>query len=212
MCLAPALPRPWPRQPAPSGIRPTLVHVQVDHVTAVTGSDRAQGAHRCRVNVEPSAPVHPEPTQPASDSGHTDLDSCVDQLDPDHPCRPRPFPPESGDEPDDLIWDLGRATPRAAGAVVQASLALTAVTVDPLRCSRPADPHLGGDVGDRTVLTALDHTSTPLNRQGCVSVSTQGQAPSKAGWFGNSHPDEDLPSSGISPPSTTSCTATPAQN
>ena len=163
LCLALALPRPWARQPAPSGIRPTLVDVEVDHVTAVAGGDRARGAQRCRVNVEPTTPVHPEPSQPSPDSGHRDLDTCVGEFDPDQPCRPRSLPPESGDEPDDLIWDLGRATPWAAGAVVPARLALAAVTVDPLRCSRPADPHLGGDVGDRTVLTALDQTSTPLN-------------------------------------------------
>lgn len=165
----------------------------MDHVTAVAGSDRARGAHRCRVNVEPAAPVQPEPAEPASDRGHTHVDSCVDHLDPDHPCRPRPFPPESGDELDDLIWDLGRATPRAASAVVQARLPVAAVTVDPRGCSRPADPHLGGDMGNRTMATALDHTSTPFNRQRRVSVSTQGPAPSKAGWFRKSHPDESLP-------------------
>ena len=138
-------------------------------MTAVAGGDRARGAQRCRVNVEPTTPVHPEPPQPSPDSGHRDLDTCVGEFDPDQPCRPRSLPPQLHDLGDDLVADLPWAVARTASAVLQARLPMTAVTVDPFGCRRCADPHLGGDVGDQTVLTALDQTSRPSTDRGALT-------------------------------------------
>lgn len=99
---------------------------------------------------------------------------------------------------------------RTAGAAFQAGFAVAAVTVDPLRCGRITDSHLGDDMRAWTVLAALAQTQTCFECQGCITVVNQWSAPCSDGQFSGSHPDKGLPRDTPTPTRTSCATTTTA--
>ena len=63
---------------------------------------------------------------------------------------------------------------------MQAELAVTAPAVDPLRGTRPGDPHLGGHVGDRPALAAPDKAQATFIGQRGITVRHEGRSLSLA--------------------------------
>ena len=68
-------------------------------------------------------------------------------------------------------WGRRRLPMRDRRPVLQAQIAVAAMPVHPLRRTRPRDTHLGGNMGDRTSLTAPHQTLSTLHRQRGIAVS-----------------------------------------
>ena len=80
-----------------------------------------------------------------------------------------------------------RALMRGRGPVLQAELAVAAVSVDPLRRAGTGDPHLGGNMRDRTASATFHQASLPSHDNGALRCGT------RVGPFTSPDAHESLP-------------------
>jgi len=166
LVAAPAVDPPTPAVGDPAD----FLDVDVHHVAGPAGDDPAWFPVVLTVRVEESAPVQAEVSEVPADGAHRDGDAVGAQFVGDAGGGPLAGPAQRLDQRYGLGRGRGGLVVRNAGAVEQSEFAVFAVAGHPFAGAGSGDPHLGGDVGERAGLAALDETAATFDGQRGVTV------------------------------------------
>ncbi|CDZ86972.1 hypothetical protein RHRU231_680049 [Rhodococcus ruber] len=147
-----------------------FLDVDVHHMAGPAGDDSAWFPVVLAVRVEELAPVQAEVSEVSADGAHRDGDAVGAQFVGDAGCGPFAGPAQCLDPRYGLGRCCGGLVVRHAGAVEQTEFAVFAVAGHPFAGAGSGDPHLGGNVGERAGLAALDETAATFDGQRGVTV------------------------------------------
>lgn len=140
------------------------------HVAGPAGDDPAWLAVVLAVRVEEPAPVQAEVSEVPADGAYRDGDAVGGELVCDPSCGPLVVPAQGLDPCHGLGRGRGGLVVRDAGAVEQAEFTVLTVAGHPFAGAGPGDPHLGGDMGQRTGLAPLHEAAATFDGQRGVTV------------------------------------------
>ncbi len=151
-----------------------LLHIDMHHMSWPSSHDPA----RCPVvltrGIEEPTPVQPQMGELTGHRPHRDRGAFTVEFERDPSRRPLVDLAQPLDPGDDRGGSRCRLPMGCRGSVEQVEFAVPAPPVDPLGGALARDPHLGGDVSDRTVLAALDEAATALDEQWGVALAGPG--------------------------------------